>query len=75
MSNIITINVNGNPYSCKDTMTLSALITYLSFNPQLVAVEHNHEVIPGNSWSSISIKDKDHIEIVTIVGGGSNILC
>lgn len=70
MSNIITVNINGSPYSCKSQMTLHDLVIYLNFNLDLVAVEYNQQMISNGYWRNIQLKNEDKIEIVTIVGGG-----
>nr|WDA98809.1 thiamine-biosynthesis [Sciadococcus taiwanensis] len=70
MSKTITVNINGRPYSCKEQLTLYNLVTYLNFNPQLVAVEYNRRVISNNLLGSVKLKNEDSVEIVTIVGGG-----
>ena len=51
--------------------TLAKAINLLDYNPKLIVVEYNGTILPPSLWSTQQIKDKDSIEIVTIVGGGS----
>nr|WDB00540.1 thiamine-biosynthesis [Cavernulicola chilensis] len=70
MTNIIIVNINGSPYNCKNRMTLYDLITYLNFNPELIAIEYNYQVVSTNLWKDFYVNNNDNIEIVTMVGGG-----
>ena len=51
--------------------SLEELIKFLGYQPQLVVVELNGIIINPRNWRITKIKERDHIEIVTIVGGGS----
>tara|TARA_Y100001968_G_C18958318_1_gene526421 strand:+ start:167 stop:385 length:219 start_codon:yes stop_codon:yes gene_type:complete len=51
--------------------SLTRLIQYLGFQPQLVVVELNGSIINPQDWINTIIKDGDSLEVVTIVGGGS----
>jgi sulfur carrier protein len=42
----------------------------LGFNPRLVAVEYNGEILHRQFWSGTEVQQGDRLEIVTIVGGG-----
>tara|TARA_Y100001968_G_scaffold197866_1_gene181504 strand:- start:159 stop:377 length:219 start_codon:yes stop_codon:yes gene_type:complete len=50
---------------------LESLITDLGYQPQMVVVELNGEIISPQEWINTKIKDGDCLEVVTIVGGGS----
>ena len=52
-------------------VSLENLIKELGYQPQLVVVELNDEIINPKFWISTKIKNGDCLEIVTIVGGGS----
>nr|YP_009393197.1 thiamin biosynthesis protein S [Bostrychia moritziana]ARW61759.1 thiamin biosynthesis protein S [Bostrychia moritziana] len=70
MENYITVFVNGEPFNCQYSMSLEKLLLYLNFNINTILVEHNQEIINQNLFSSLSLKNYDNIEIITIVGGG-----
>lgn len=43
----------------------------LGYNPRLVVLELNGEILHHQHWSATCLQDGDVIEVVTIVGGGS----
>nr|QUE29615.1 ThiS [Erythrotrichia foliiformis] len=66
----ITVQVNGEAFKCTSPILLSQLLEYLDFNIQTIIVEHNSKIIDKKIFDSITLKNEDKIEIVTIVGGG-----
>lgn len=70
MSNQITLQVNGEPRTCSDGSRLPDLLEQLGFNPRLVAVEYNGEILHRQFWSETQVQEGDRLEVVTIVGGG-----
>ena len=70
MSNQITLQVNGEPRTCSDGSRLPDLLEHLGFNPRLVAVEYNGEILHRQFWSETQVQESDRLEVVTIVGGG-----
>jgi sulfur carrier protein len=70
MSNQITLQVNGEPRTCTEQTLLPDLLQQLGFNPRLVAVEYNGEILHRQHWQTTQIQPNDKLEIVTIVGGG-----
>ena len=50
---------------------LDWVLAYLGYQPQLVVVELNGIIINPQEWINTKIKDRDCLEVVTIVGGGS----
>jgi sulfur carrier protein len=70
MSNQITLQVNGETRSCLSQTLLPDLLQQLGFNPRLIAVEYNGEILHRQFWSQTQIQPGDRLEIVTIVGGG-----
>lgn len=69
-SNLITVQVNGEPYTCKAQTSLPDLLELLGLNLRLIAVEYNGEILHRQFWPQTSIQAGDRLEIVTIVGGG-----
>ncbi|MBW4508694.1 MAG: thiamine biosynthesis protein ThiS [Scytonematopsis contorta HA4267-MV1] len=66
----VTILLNGEPRSCLSQIPLPELLQQLGFNPRLVAVEYNGEILHRQFWTDTKIQSGDRLEIVTIVGGG-----
>jgi sulfur carrier protein len=67
---LITLQINGEAQTCPTDLTLPQLLNHLALNPRLVAVEYNGEILHRQFWDSTLIQAGDHLEIVTIVGGG-----
>lgn len=62
--------VNGETRECGEPKNLPNLLVDLGFNPRLVAVEYNGEILHRQYWEQTQIKGGDRLEVVTIVGGG-----
>ncbi len=70
MSNQIFLQVNGETHSCSSPIPLPELLQELGFNPRLVAVEYNGEILHRQFWHTTQVQPGDRLEVVTIVGGG-----
>ncbi len=66
----INIIVNGESRFCPDNISLPDLLNLLDFNPRLIALEYNGEILHRQFWDSTIIHNDDRLEVVTIVGGG-----
>lgn len=64
------LQVNGETRTCSAQSQLPELLEQLGFNPRLVAVEYNGEILHRQFWSQTQAQEGDRLEIVTIVGGG-----
>jgi thiamine biosynthesis protein ThiS len=62
--------LNGEEYCTYEVINLFDLIQYFNYNSSLLVLEYNNFICTKQNWNVISIKDKDKIEIITIVGGG-----
>ena len=68
------LTINGEMKNFNQTNSgfqLPDLLEKIGYQPQLVVVELNGEIINPNNWGKYTLKDGDSLEIVTIVGGGS----
>jgi sulfur carrier protein len=70
MSEQITLQVNGESRSCPSQTPLPDLLQQLGYNPRLVAVEYNGEILHRQFWQHTQVQPGDRLEVVTIVGGG-----
>ena len=70
MSELVTVQVNGEVRQCPGQIQLPALLEFLGMNPRLVAVEYNGEILHRQFWETTHVQEGDRLEIVTIVGGG-----
>ena len=67
----ITILVNGEPRSAPAGLSLEAVLRELGFQPRLVVVEFNGQILSRRCWGEQPVVESDALEVVTIVGGGS----
>ncbi|MGY6528694.1 MAG: sulfur carrier protein ThiS [Cyanobacterium sp.] len=66
----INITVNGEAHQFETNLLLLQLLEILKFNPRLIALEYNGEILHRQYWDSTMVQDGDRLEVVTIVGGG-----
>ena len=62
--------LNGQKYYTNQPINLFNLVDYFNYNNSLLVVEYNNLICNKKNLRKIYIKDKDKIEIVSIVGGG-----
>lgn len=67
---MVELKVNGEARTCSPQTTLPQLLVQMGFNPRLLAVEYNGEILHRQFWEQTVIGSNDRLEIVTIVGGG-----
>jgi sulfur carrier protein len=67
----ITVRVNGETRTVPKGLSLEAVLPELGFQPRLVVVEFNGQILPRHRWSEQPVVESDALEVVTIVGGGS----
>ena len=68
----MTITLNGDPFQLTGPITIAELLVQLDLDPRRVAVEHNLVIVKRAVYDSTVIDRGDTIEIVNIVGGGTN---
>ena len=64
------ITVNGREMLITDNFTVYDLVTKQGYNPELIVIEHNHEIVNRQEWATILLQPEDYLEVVTFVGGG-----
>lgn len=67
-----SIFFNGDSYRFQSykIFTLEDFRIFLNYKKKLIIIEYNGKIISSKNWNQISLKNKDKIEILTIVGGG-----
>ena len=50
--------------------TVSEYLALAGYNPKLVAVEKNGEIVPKAQYDTVIFEDGDTVEVVSFVGGG-----
>jgi thiazole synthase len=66
----IMIQLNGEPRTLADGLTIAALVEQLGLPLAKVAVERNLEIVPRSTLADVFLTDGDALEIVHFVGGG-----
>jgi thiazole synthase len=66
-----TITLNGEPRPLPEPLTVSDLLRTIGRDGHAVAVEVNRDVVPRAQHAQTKLSDGDQVEIVTLVGGGS----
>ena len=69
METVVQIIVNGESVAI-ESMAVLHYLESLSIEPQRVAVELNHDVLPKAEYTTTILKEGDRLEIVHFVGGG-----
>jgi sulfur carrier protein len=67
---MITIELNGEPYSLDAGTPVSRLLAELKLKPKRVAVEINQAVVAKAEYDCTIINDGDYVEVINFVGGG-----
>ena len=70
MSQIKYFSLNGQSYYTTQNLTLLEIIKYFNYNDSLLVLELNQLVYNKKKWDQTFLKNRDKIEIVSIVGGG-----
>ncbi|HEY7310468.1 MAG TPA: sulfur carrier protein ThiS [Gemmataceae bacterium] len=67
---MLTCTVNGESRTLPEPLTVAQLLERLGHDRRRVAVEINGTVVPAARHAEQALAPADHIEIVTLVGGG-----
>jgi sulfur carrier protein len=67
---MITVRINGSLVELSQPMTIRQLLETAHVPPNYLAVEVNADVVPREDHGVQMVNDGDHIEVVTLVGGG-----
>src|SRR5438128_622533 len=68
---MLNIILNGKPYQAAEGTVQDLLLT-LKHDPKRLAIEINHDLVPRTQHAQRSLREGDQVEIVTLVGGGSD---
>ncbi|MEM9366077.1 MAG: sulfur carrier protein ThiS [Planctomycetota bacterium] len=67
---MIHVHVNGETHQLPGSVSILELLSLVDVPPNYLAVEVNEEVIPRENHGLVRVSDGDHVEVVTLVGGG-----
>ena len=65
------LTVNGKPRDLEGRHTILSFLESLDINPQIVAVEHNGEIVKRARYGEVPLAEGDTLEVVRMVGGGA----
>ena len=71
MNSLITIILNGENFSCSCSISILELLQSLNLNEKFYIIELNGIVIQSIDYKKTLLKNKDKLEIITYMGGGS----
>ena len=66
----ICFQVNGEPFTSMNGMTVIELIREMNLAGKRLAVEINEDIIPGSHHAITILSEGDVVEVVTAIGGG-----
>jgi len=66
----MTLTINGKEKTLHEALSVRALVDSLGLGEKRVAVEVNKELVVKQEWASRILREGDHVEVVTFVGGG-----
>lgn len=64
------LRINGEDRDFEEPLSIEALLAKLGIETKGTAVEVNKEVVPRSRHSEAALTDGDHVEIITMFGGG-----
>ncbi|MEM1068096.1 MAG: sulfur carrier protein ThiS [Planctomycetota bacterium] len=67
---MIEISINGQTVEIESEMTVEQMLDTVDVPPNYLAVEINAEVVPREDYTRHIVRNGDHVEVVTLVGGG-----
>lgn len=66
----MNVRINGEMIELKDGITISALLSGLKINPEIIAVEKNGAIIKRDDYGTECISGGDILELIRFMGGG-----
>jgi sulfur carrier protein len=68
---MMKLRVNGKDRDISGPCTVGELLARLNVDRRIVAVELRGEILDRNTFDEARLKDGDNVEIVRMIGGGS----
>ncbi|MBG0789143.1 MAG: sulfur carrier protein ThiS [Desulfovibrionaceae bacterium] len=62
--------LNGKEIEAVPGTTIADLLAQREIASETVVAERNGDIVPGADFSTVALKDGDHLEILRFVGGG-----
>jgi thiazole synthase len=68
---MLQLIINGEPKTVPDPLSVAELLEQMGYDRQRIAVELNCNLVPRVQQPGQRLNNGDHVEIVTLVGGGA----
>lgn len=62
--------INGKVFHLREPLPLKKVLLSHGYNPELVAIEIDQNLVKRKDFSSFLVDDSMYIEVFTFVGGG-----
>jgi sulfur carrier protein len=69
---MVQLTVNGETRTLSEETSLSDFLSAFGLDARRIAIAHNGTVLYRQDWPSITLRDGDRLEIVRMIGGGSD---
>jgi thiamine biosynthesis protein ThiS len=66
----LSLTLNGKQRELPAESTVASMLESLGIDRRLVAVAHNGDVVPRDTYDAVALQDGDSVEVVRMVGGG-----
>ena len=66
----MTIIVNGEAMPLDSPLSIQEWLQSKGLNPALIAIEYNGKLITRETYTDITLKEGEKLEVVRFVGGG-----
>jgi sulfur carrier protein len=66
----MTLTVNGDPHSCREGLTVEALLREKTFTFPLKVIFVNKQLVKKDRLATTVLHDGDVVEVVHLIGGG-----
>lgn len=70
MKKLQKTKINGLVYLLSEPIRMIELLQYLGFNPDVITIDYNGEILMQKKWKIQYVKNNDILEILSIAGGG-----
>ena len=67
---VLTVVVNGEAQTVPAGTSVADVIASLACGPKGIAVAVNADVVPRSAWAATSLREGDHLEVLTAAQGG-----
>ena len=64
------VKINGEVEKFPENSTVRDILAAMSLGEDIVLVFLNGEMVNAETWSDVTVKPEDRLEIIKVVGGG-----